>query len=304
MTTRIAPEGGYDFEEKKQYRRNIWAQFKRSPYWHRNAKAIVMPSLEGSELEVVISKGLRQENLHIIDRNPAIVATLKRKYPNINTYGVEVAKAVGRIKEDIDFANLDLCSSLGEPLRVTLSEFGMHQVMGQGLVSITFLRGREHGSFSEIADCFADRDEMRASVIALWLRAYSRLEHDDGTTLILPANVVFHERGETYKSTAGNQTMRWEMFIIHRQPCTCADCASWYFEMVDWSVDEWLKTLVKYSAVDTTEEALDWGIKTSMKLMRKKHKRPNHKQYMNLLQHLRRELKGQEHDFSGVLDLT
>lgn len=45
------------------------------------ASVFLMPSSEGDEVDVCLSHGFRERNLTVCDRNPAIVAHLKRRYP-------------------------------------------------------------------------------------------------------------------------------------------------------------------------------------------------------------------------------
>jgi len=95
MTQRKAPKTGYDFGNKRHYRRDIYAPIAKVLRHHRSsAQIMMMPSIEGDEIEVAMSKGFKQKNIHIVDQNSAIVATLKRRYPYVHTYGVEVRRAL------------------------------------------------------------------------------------------------------------------------------------------------------------------------------------------------------------------
>lgn len=119
---RIAPKGGYDFSKKRDYRRKVWATFrdriKESGNSVARSHALLMPSLEGDEIEVALNAGFREENLHIVDWEPAIVATLKRRYPKIHTYGVSVTRAFKRLAAEgirLTCANLDFCGPISRP---------------------------------------------------------------------------------------------------------------------------------------------------------------------------------------------
>lgn len=118
---RTAPEGGYDFSQKKDYRRKVWATFRdtlkslRLPV--RESHALLMPSLEGDEIDVAIAAGFQEKHLHVVDKEPAIVATLKRRYPKINTYGVTASRAVERISRNgikLRCLNLDFCYKVSD----------------------------------------------------------------------------------------------------------------------------------------------------------------------------------------------
>lgn len=171
---RKAPRGGYDFSRKRDYRRKVWATFREKLKEERRAvadsQALLMPSLEGDEIEVALNAGFREENLHVVDAEPAIVATLKRRYQKINTYGVRASDAVARIYAHgirLDCANFDFCNQLSMPFFKELllisarglidsnvsirdGQFGLDQRNGpvgafasRCLVAVSTLRGRE-----------------------------------------------------------------------------------------------------------------------------------------------------------------
>lgn len=170
---RIAPKGGYDFSKKRDYRRKVWATFrdgiKNSGGSVASAQALLMPSLEGDEIDVALNAGFREQNLHVVDWEPAVVATLKRRYPKIHTYGVSVSRAFKRLSSDgvrLTCANMDFCGSISrrfgaELLNVALAGsytgtftdggFNVARVGGvfedECWVSVSTLRGRE------TADC-------------------------------------------------------------------------------------------------------------------------------------------------------
>lgn len=113
---RTAPTNGYDFSRKRDYRRKVWATFRDRLKANRlavaDSHALLMPSLEGDEIDVALNAGFREQHLHVVDKEPAIVATLKRRYPRVNTYGVTVSRAMSRIQRDgikLRCANLDFC---------------------------------------------------------------------------------------------------------------------------------------------------------------------------------------------------
>lgn len=171
--SRRAPSGGYGFARKSDYRRKIWATFRdtlkaRMPL--ADAQAMLMPSLEGKEIETALNAGFRERNLHVVDDNPAIVATLKRRFPEINTYGVKAFEAFNRMSERgirVDCANLDFCGQcskeyfwqlmlicapaalgvIAREIKPGVAEtelFGKYPAFNdQCLVALTMLRGRE-----------------------------------------------------------------------------------------------------------------------------------------------------------------
>lgn len=129
---RSAPRGGYDFSRKRDYRRKVWATgrdtLKRYGLSVADSHALLMPSLEGDEIDVALNAGFRESHLHVVDHEPAIVATLKRRYPRINTYGVTVSRAFERLAErgiKIRCANLDFCKQLSMPFASELSQVAL-----------------------------------------------------------------------------------------------------------------------------------------------------------------------------------
>lgn len=158
---RRAPKGGYSFAEKEAYRRHVWAVLRAAcPVPVPVAHALLMPSLEGAEIDVALAHGFREENIHIVDRNPAIVATLKRRYPLVNTYGVEVERACERIARDgrtVHAANFDLTSCVGYRLWSTMTDVSSSGVLhSRAAWSVTLLRGRETCKLDYLARLFDD----------------------------------------------------------------------------------------------------------------------------------------------------
>lgn len=147
---RRGPVVGYDTGPKRQYRRDVWATFRRAFGGQvADRHALLMPSIEGDEIEVALANGFRLPNLHVVDDNPAIVATLNRRYGNrLNTYGVSVGRAAERIARErgpiIEAANLDLCSQVSGALEDELAGFVRAGCLADdSVVAVTVLRGRE-----------------------------------------------------------------------------------------------------------------------------------------------------------------
>lgn len=149
--SRSAPAGGYTRGNKKQYRRGVWA-FARDYFgsWDLSSKrALLLPSTEGAEVEVAVAAGFREPNLVLCDENPAIVATLRRRFPRVTTRGVPLAEACRReaaAGRPLDVINADLCSPIGRVLLTELDGIIQSGVLRPGgLLFITVLRGREVG---------------------------------------------------------------------------------------------------------------------------------------------------------------
>lgn len=243
---RIAPDAGYDFAAKKHYRRNVWAAFRRAYRGHMADKVFaLMPSIEGAEIDVALQNGARESNLIIIDKNPAIVATLKRRYPKVTAYGVTAERAAERIANDfgeIHGVNLDLCGGADRPLFKTIAAWVNAGVLAdESAVAITVLRGREsRGTFGTPTQVSAhyvaghqnhvrleSRDSLRLSWIASALSGFDRRwvgKRMPSTVYRAAPYLVVNAKADTYKSAAGSQTMLYSIWGMHKQPCLCDVC--------------------------------------------------------------------------------
>lgn len=148
VAQRRAPEGGYDFEAKSAFRRFVWdAIASRGMGGLRHEHVLLMPSLEGIEIDEALSRGFLQSGLHVVDSNPAIVATLRRRYPDIRTYGVGIDRAHDRVAEAgirLFGASIDFCSNAvwsTAKILVNCSESDCWQDGARVVVNV--LRGRE-----------------------------------------------------------------------------------------------------------------------------------------------------------------
>ena len=263
-TTRSAPRSGYDFGNKRQYRRTIWNTFATFCGTGRaNSHALLMPSLEGDEIETAIQNGFREEHLHVVDKSAAIVATLKRRWPKLNTYGVELGRAGYRVAESgrvLSVANLDLCGPVGAATFRELASFMAARPVRRALLAVTVLRGRERPNAFGVVRCAAEGRTVMCTYPGQerspWRLAYEALDHklDHGRiTMIataLSGNVsgdgellkatsdgldlpytAYVSRAGTYRSSAGSQTMLWGVFKVHRVPCPCNLCIARFAAM-------------------------------------------------------------------------
>jgi hypothetical protein len=233
---RSAPVDGYDVNpQKRHYRKQVWATIRRGVVGTGigDAHVALMPSAEGSEIGVALAAGFREKNLHVIDRNPAIVAHIKRRFPFVSTYGVELSTALMRMAERgvcLAAANLDLCGPVGMPTAEPLV-VGSHARLwrDRAVVCVNTLRGRERGEWSErmaeVKSKFesqaCDSDAARLVAIHACLMASTK---GPGLLAKRAAYIPQPVRAEIYRSTAGNQTFLWSAWCMHRQPCQCSEC--------------------------------------------------------------------------------
>ncbi len=168
---RRAPADGYDKGPKRQYRRDVWKHLADGRGLRSERHALLMPSLEGDEVEVALSKGFREDHLHVVDSNPAIVATLRRRFPLINTYGVTAARACERIAAKgvrLGAANFDFTGCVSVALRAECRAIARSGALGSFCrVAFTFLRARERAGVVD-----GMRRVARAASDSPWSSAY------------------------------------------------------------------------------------------------------------------------------------
>lgn len=219
---RTGPDNGYDFGRKRQYRRHVWGFLRRQcPAPKGRAQALLMPSIEGAEIEEALKRGFCEPNLHVVDRNPAIVAHLKRRFPKIHTYGVELSKAAQRMRGTVDVANLDLCSCMGDKLKNSL--LGSTAALRRhSVVAVTMLRGRERRDALPFIDFMAkDKHELHEMDAVEYIGTVEPNDRDKGRVALAACLLAFSEdldymvrvlRWGIYRSSAGSQTMLWAIF--------------------------------------------------------------------------------------------
>ena len=237
---RRAPKGGYSFAEKESYRNRVWSRLAENcPVPRAVAQILIMPSAEGT-VDVVLRYGFREEDVHIVDRNPAIVATLKRRYAKVNTYGVEVERACARIAAKglvIHAANFDFTSCMGFEFGKVLSDIRDSGALHANAVyAVTLLRGRETmkpGSVVDGSTCLPTGGFEKATDIKLYEDLARRLNRKvmGGSPLqttdalrvsfmmlaspATPQCLYTLDVASIYKS--GPQTMLWGVFRpVHR----------------------------------------------------------------------------------------
>lgn len=228
---RIAPKAGYDFPQKQHYRQIIWRRFTDIAGSTRsNSHVLLMPSIEGLEIDAALRRGFREEHLHVVDKTPAIVAHLKRRYPKIHTYGCDVVPALERIRRagyPLAFLNLDLCGNMSNKTWRTLRRCVEQLLVRPTAIAVTVLRGRE----TKLPQATA----AIARSAALWrergyvvgeLDVARRIHHQpiiDGdvvrltgvmTALSIDDRIYIPRARDLgiYRSTAGAQTMLWSIW--------------------------------------------------------------------------------------------
>lgn len=142
------PQMGYGSPTKAAMRSWIWSRIGgvRTDGTLHTGDVLLMPSIEGYEIEEALGRGFAPGQLHIVDKSPAVVATLRREYPGINTYGVSVERACQRIAASgvrLLAANIDLCGNVSRPSLRILADCWKSGALAEASVFINVLRGRE-----------------------------------------------------------------------------------------------------------------------------------------------------------------
>lgn len=254
---RRGPSTGYDFAQKRQYRRDIYASVRAAFHGHlSDRRCAILPSSEGDEIESALRAGFKQRHICIIDENPAIVATLRRRYPSVTAIGVTASRAAKRVLDEfgrVDFVNLDLCGPIGKPLWDTLEAWRQHSVVTEGgLMAVTVLRGRERHEFGAPVKVTTRRLTGAASTCNLADRDMLRLARITAVIGGLPPDAIgkritalkylsrevsltpFSVRHGTYRSTAGHQTMLWALWKLHSKACLCDECVAAFQQQFAW----------------------------------------------------------------------
>jgi hypothetical protein len=224
---RSAPTHGYDFGNKRQYRRDVWATARKWAGPERSSlNVLLMPSSEGDEVDVALRAGFREERLFLVDRNPAIAAHMKRRYPRARCLGVDVDRAATRLAREgvrIQVANLDLCSPADWASSIASSVVSSGAIDEAALVFVTYLKGRERaGALPVMRKCVAtmggrseewpgiDASDTRGAYVLLGasLGPFGQGRKPERV------RVVWRIRSGEYRSTAGSQVMGWVAFSI------------------------------------------------------------------------------------------
>ena len=196
------PAEGYLFPEKQFYREEVWDIFtEHCPVPLTDAHVLLLPAKEGAEIGVALAHGFREDHIHAVDENKAILATAKwrAQYPGVNIYGNRLPRALERIKEEgiqLSAVSFDFCNKFSWKLVQELREMGKHSEAfhDKCVFAITCFKGRE-----------------KADVFAL----LSLLEHD--SRVDVAGDVLFTELDRAYQRLRlaeyrSNQTMQYGIF--------------------------------------------------------------------------------------------
>ncbi|MDD4052459.1 MAG: hypothetical protein PHR28_11265 [candidate division Zixibacteria bacterium] len=262
MIKERVPKCGYNTSEKQKYREKIYRELLKDMRFglKRDEKIFTLASSDGAELRYLVKEDdypatenraafsvnrwpIYQDQIMVCNDNPAIVATLKRKYPGIKTYGVDVFSALKKIDTETDKLfvnnkaecyrvmcfNFDLCGTAGTAAK--LAEKIHDEVPGilsdDAHVAFTFLNGRDQkGSIPSyylnggMGFYYRANIIMRALQYGRQWRKYIRNQ----SFYSLDYRVYLRDYGK-YLS-GGKLPMGWVLFMIRRSGYRISSYAS------------------------------------------------------------------------------
>lgn len=209
---RRSPQKGYLFDEKQKYREQVWENFAKNLNVS-TAVVVFLPSKEGAEIPLALSKGFKEENLIAIDDNPALIASSKwrKEYPKIRFYGNDLIRASERITKDkikIDAVNLDLCGTISNKTFNQVNGFIKNIQYDNLLMSITLMQGREEHAVNCLSEIILRDDTMLNGIpkrLAIIIRELSVMFNNK-------CSIIEHLTHDKYKSVSGRVYMVWGIF--------------------------------------------------------------------------------------------
>lgn len=220
------------------YRREVWNVFRK--YNKPDSQVLLLPSIEGLEIELAKAKGFCTSNMHVVDYNPAIVAHLKRRYPYVNTYGVSAARACERIAKTgkrLLAANFDFTGCISAATVKEITQITESQVFAPvSCIAVNLLRGREPKCVSsfwtavlQFQKKHCPQDRWLTNATDTLFECSSDLEGLTENDLVRIQMMVslFNAgriaRAGVYKSANGTQTMLWAVLIRVDESVLMAD---------------------------------------------------------------------------------
>lgn len=221
-----------------------------------------MPSSEGIEVDVALSKRFREDHLVLYDKNVNLMASLKaRRFPRAIAKGGYIGDVAGRLVRDgvkLTIASLDFTGTV-QTVADEVCDFVESGVLGPGaLVGINMVKGRENAeTMEEIRsheEAFSRLEEYAAAADRIQAAAYRYGQATALDTSALRSRVapladqkiagrygyLMHRlQGDPDPWFAGKriptvraageyasktQRMIWCIVKIHEQPCFCATC--------------------------------------------------------------------------------
>jgi hypothetical protein len=173
MARLIRPKQGYDTEEKGAWRDWVYSHVGGTCIQTGRVvtgNVLCMPSIDGAEVEHLLARGFSEDQIHVADHNPAVVATLKKRWRGIHTYGVDVHRACERIAAKgtrLVAANLDYCGRMSASVLRSVALCFHSGALDGAHVFVNILRGREDAAEIRIASLSLDPRHAHAARVFL-----------------------------------------------------------------------------------------------------------------------------------------
>jgi hypothetical protein len=149
MTSVRGPSVGYGTDIKEEWRDWVYCRvggYAPGADTASTGNVLLMPSLEGHEIEHLLRRGFSQDQLYIVDESPAVVATLKRRFHGVHTFGVQVHRAceiIAKSGVNLLAANIDYCSKVSAPVMRSVAMACESGALDGAHLFVNVLRGRE-----------------------------------------------------------------------------------------------------------------------------------------------------------------
>lgn len=139
----------YSAPVKQSYREEVWDSLLRWSGGNASANAMILCGPDGAEIPLLLKRGFMEENIHVVDINPGVLAMARAKYPDIHAYCCSVSTVVASMKlrgVKIDYANLDFCGTLATDVLPELRHvLTCEQVFSPGTrMAVTYLAARDN----------------------------------------------------------------------------------------------------------------------------------------------------------------
>lgn len=219
----------FDDTNKQACREQIWRIIARETH-PPLARVLHFPGTARHELDVMLSRGFRPENIFMVEKNPAVKAIFTRRArdrilpPPSNFYRMLLSEASEKLSQRgicLDAAHLDFCANCtSNEMFSEIKQFYQSGICKENaLVAITILTGREHDidfiRGTGIANKVTDQDSTRVTRFNQFSTAERGRIYRIWQTLGVKMTLM--EFGK-YLNMRTHNPMIWTVFRINRLP--------------------------------------------------------------------------------------
>jgi hypothetical protein len=210
----------YDNPTKARSRREVWGYMLRRERAYRDTqrdRILILDETQGLEVEELLGRGVTLNQVHVCNRSPAVVATLRRKYPSLGgTHGVSAGRACENLAANGDLVRLayfDFTACASGSLQSECERIGHSGAFtGYAMVAFNILRGREAPTTTAHLDAIGGRS-LSMGLRGKSINRFAASERDVARLTMIASAIagpaVWNiERYSCYKSPNG-QTMMW-----------------------------------------------------------------------------------------------